>query len=268
MPPNAALNTICIPALQSNYFWLVQPNAADPLAYVFDPGDGKPIMAALKSHRLHPAAILITHHHHDHVNGIAHLREHYPQIPVYGPPNPAIPLLSHPLAAGETLQLNQFTLEVLPLPGHTPDHIGYLHRPDSGPWLVFSGDTLFSAGCGRLLGGTAEDLYHSLQGLAALPEDTLVYASHEYTLDNLNFALAVEPDNLEARAYRDNVQQRRTQGEPSLPTSIGLEQRINPFLRVHLPQIRASVEAQVGKNLGSGVEVFAALRRWKDQFSS
>lgn len=262
------LSVIGVSALQDNYFWLVQPDPQEPQAYILDPGEAGAVLAALAEHRLIPAAILITHHHHDHVDGIVRLKKEFPRLPLYGPDNPAIPLLDHTLAGGESLQLGQLKLDVLALPGHTPDHIGYLSRSNSGPWQLFSGDTLFSAGCGRLLGGTAPDLHRTLQRLAELPDDTLVYASHEYTLSNLRFALAVEPDNEEALAYQARVQQLRSQGQPSLPTRLGTEKRINPFLRAHLPQIRASVERQTGRNLATSLEVFTALRQWKDHFSS
>ncbi len=255
-----------IPALDSNYFWLLQPRPDHSRAYILDPGDEVPVLRALESGGLQLEAIVVTHKHHDHVDGIAPLLAVYPGLPVYGPESPAIPWVNRVLRGGDTLTLPDLTLEVLALPGHTPEHLGYIHRPATGPIKLFCGDTLFGAGCGRLLGGTAADLYASLQSLARLPPDTMVYCSHEYTEANLAFALAVEPGNPDLSSRQDRVKQRRAEGLPSVPLLLAEELATNPFLRCDHPAIRASAERWAGKPLREPVDVFTVLRLWKDRF--
>ena len=248
-------------AFEDNYIWLIRGKSPDRVAIV-DPGDADPVLAALEKQRLKPAAILCTHHHGDHVGGVEDLLKHY-SIPVYGPARERIPTLTHRLKDGDHINLAELGLEfdVLDVPGHTAGHVAYV-----GGGLLFCGDTLFSAGCGRLLGGTAEQMHASLSRLAALPEVTRVYCAHEYTEANLRFALAVEPDNADSRAYRDQARVLRQQNLPTLPSTIGLERRVNPFLRTALPRVRQAAEKQAGQALASEAEVFAVLRRWKDGF--
>ena len=248
-------------AFEDNYIWLVRGQSADQVA-IIDPGDAAPALAALAQQHLTPVAILCTHHHGDHVGGVEELRAHY-RVPVYGPAQERIPSLTHRLRGGERVRLDALGLafDVLDVPGHTAGHIAYY-----GAHLLFCGDTLFSAGCGRLFEGTAEQLHDSLSRLAALPPDTAVYCAHEYTASNLRFALAVEPDNADSRRHQERVRELRARNEPTLPSTIGHERRINPFLRTAEPSVRLAVSAWSGREVVSDTETFALLRRWKDGF--
>jgi hydroxyacylglutathione hydrolase len=249
-----------VPAFEDNYIWLIR-GAGERVAVV-DPGDAVPVLEALARLRLTPIAILCTHHHGDHVGGVEELLTQY-DVPVYGPARERIPAVTHRLQDGDRIPLGALGIEfeVLDVPGHTAGHIAYY-----GHGLLFCGDTLFSAGCGRLFEGSAEQLHGSLSRLAALPPETKVYCAHEYTAANLRFALTVEPDNSHAREYQRQVGERRGRHEPTLPTTIALERRINPFLRVREPGVRHAVAAWAGREPGSDIETFALLRRWKDGF--
>jgi hydroxyacylglutathione hydrolase len=251
-----------VPAFQDNYIWLIRGRSPDQVAIV-DPGDAAPVLAALAARRLTPVAILCTHHHGDHVGGVAELLAHF-SVPVYGPAHERIAGVSHPLDEGARVTLPDLGLDfgVLDIPAHTAGHIAY-----HGGGLLFCGDTLFSAGCGRLFEGSAAQMAQSLAKLAALPDDTAVYCGHEYTAANLRFALTVEPDNRTAHAHLAQVLVWRAADRPSLPSTIGLERRINPFLRTHEPAVRAAAERHAGRALAAPVEVFGVLRAWKDGFS-
>ncbi|OGI40506.1 MAG: hydroxyacylglutathione hydrolase [Candidatus Muproteobacteria bacterium RBG_16_64_10] len=248
-------------AFEDNYIWLVRGQSADRVAIV-DPGDAAPVLDALATQHLTPVAILCTHHHGDHVGGVEELRACY-DVPVYGPAQERIPALTHRVQGGERVRLDALGLEfdVLDVPGHTAGHIAYY-----GASLLFCGDTLFSAGCGRLFEGTAEQLHDSLSRLAALPPDTAVYCGHEYTAANLRFALTVEPDNPDTRRHQERVRELRAHNELTLPSTIGRERRINPFLRSAEPRVRRAVAAWAGREPASDTETFALLRRWKDGF--
>lgn len=256
MPP-----VLHVPAFKDNYIWLIRGDARDHVAIV-DPGDAAPVFAFLEQRRLTPAAILCTHHHGDHVGGVPDLLSRY-DVPVYGPGGEHIPDVTHPLGEGDRVELPALNVEfrVLDIPGHTAGHIAYV-----GGEMLFCGDTLFSAGCGRLFEGTAEQMHASLTKLADLPGATAVYCGHEYTVANLRFALAVEPQNADARGHLTRAEALRTGGEPTLPSTIGLERRINPFLRSAIPTVRQAAESQAGQALDSPTSVFAVLRRWKDDF--
>lgn len=250
-----------VPAFDDNYIWLLTGHAPDRVAVV-DPGDAAPVLAHCERAGLTPAAILCTHHHGDHIGGVEDLLRRYP-VPVFGPARERIPGLTHPVADGERLALDGLglELEVIAVPGHTSGHVAYY-----GDGKLFCGDTLFSAGCGRLFEGSAEQMHASLLRLAALPGDTEVYCAHEYTEANLRFALAVEPDNNDILRYRDEVRARRASGQPTLPSTLDRERHVNPFLRVSVPAVRLAAEKASGQALSSDTEVFAGLRRWKDRF--
>lgn len=255
-----------IPALDTNYFWLLHPDQRNTAAYILDPGAATPVIAALESRQLTLSGIIITHHHHDHIGGIDELVERF-RVPVYGPRSSRIPQVTHFLEDGDCLSLPGLRMDVWAISGHTQEHLAFLHKPGADePYRLFCGDTLFAAGCGRLLDGTAEQLYASLVRLAQLPDDTLVYCSHEYTLANLRFAQAAEPDNTAVAARLNTVKQLRSMGQNTLPTTIGLEKATNPFLRVDAPSIRESAEKFAGRSLETGQAVFTALRQWKDVF--
>jgi hydroxyacylglutathione hydrolase len=261
--PRSDLAVLTVPAFQDNYLWLIHDGVN---AAAVDPGDAGPILEALQNHKLALTAILLTHHHADHIGGVDGLLERYP-VPVFGPRGENIAAVTQRLGEGDRVQVPGLDLEldVLDVPGHTKGHIAYVRR--SGLHWLFCGDTLFAGGCGRLFEGTPEQMVVSLSKLAALPEDTQVYCAHEYTMANLRFAQAVEPGN-EALALRvQNEDAKRKGGLPTVPSSIGLELATNPFLRYQEPEVVASL-AKAGK-LQPGahpVQAFAALREWKNVF--
>jgi hydroxyacylglutathione hydrolase len=262
------MKLIPLPAFQDNYLWLLHDGQR---ALVVDPGDAQPVLAFLRDNGLRLEAILVTHHHPDHVGGVDALRG-ATGAQVWGPARERIPGPFVPLAEGDTALALGLRFEVLDVPGHTAGHIAYYCglRPDrelvDGKPLLFCGDTLFSGGCGRLFEGTPAQMLASLDKLAALPEDTVVCCTHEYTLGNLKFALAVEPSNTELIHYRQQCERLREQGMPTLPTTIGLERRINPFLRTRLPAVAGAARAYNAATADEEVAVFAAIRQWKNEF--
>jgi len=262
--PQRALRVLAVPAFNDNYLWLVHDGVN---AAVIDPGAAEPILAALREHHLTLTAILLTHHHADHIGGVPALLERY-QVPVFGPQSDGIKAVTVPLAQDQCIDVPGLALRlrVLDVPGHTRGHIAYV-RADEAPGWLFCGDTLFGAGCGRLFEGTPEQMAASLAKLAALPAATLVFCAHEYTLANLRFARHVEPGNaaLEQRFEADSAL--RAAGLPTIPSTIGLEQATNPFLRCREPVIRATLEQAGRLGPGAGREAaFAALREWKNSF--
>lgn len=262
--PRNALSVLTVPAFQDNYLWLVHDGVN---AAVVDPGDCKPILAALAAHQLTLTAILLTHHHADHIGGVPQLLAHA-QVPVYGPRNDNISALTQPLGEGDTVEVPglDLTLRVLDVPGHTSGHIAYVRETAGARWL-FCGDTLFAGGCGRIFEGTPAQMAESLAKLAALPDDTAVYCAHEYTLANLRFASAVEPGNGQLRRRVEVESARRAAGQPTVPSNIGLEKATNPFLRCQEAEIVASLVAAHKLAPGAApLATFAALREWKNNF--
>ncbi len=251
-----------VAAFNDNYIWLIQ-SAQNRQALIVDPGDAQPVLAALQHLDLTPAAILITHHHHDHTGGIAPLRRQF-NIPVYGPAAEQISGITDTLSAGDILRLDDFPeASVLDTGGHTPGHISYLMASK-----LFCGDTLFAGGCGRLLGGTADQLFASLQQITKLPDSTEIYCAHEYTLANLQFALAVEPDNTALQQRFSDTQAMRTASQPTVPSTLALEKATNPFLRCHITAVKHAAEVQAGRELNRPLAVFKVLRQWKDNFKT
>lgn len=253
-----------IPAFADNYIWLVRREGWGQVAIV-DPGDAEPVLQYLNSQQLDPVAILVTHHHYDHVGGIAELVERF-RIPVYGPAREAIPHMSHPLREGDEVRLAGLDthFRVMDVAGHTAGHIAYYFPNQGGQGLLFPGDTLFTGGCGRLFEGTPEQMHDALSRIRALPDDTLVYCAHEYTEANLGFARIAEPDNAALAQRQQAVQSARLQGQPTVPAPLGLEKATNPFLRFDEPALVHAAEAFVGHPLRGGAEVFGAVRHWKD----
>ncbi len=262
-----------IKAFTDNYIWAIQCEGSTQVVLV-DPGHAQTCIDYLTAHQLSLSAILITHHHPDHVGGVTELKDYGKkqglEPNIYGPASESIPSIDVPLSETDSLQLTfdiegqsseTLTLSVLDIPGHTSGHIAYVAKG-----FVFCGDTLFSGGCGRLFEGTPEQMHHSLAKLTALPQDTLVYCSHEYTLANLYFALAVEPNNLDLIQYFNKVNHLREANQITLPSSINQELAINPFLRCHEADVKEAAATYAEQSVETEVEVFAAIRRWKDNF--
>lgn len=256
------LNVTPVHAFQDNYIWLIR-SPDDQRAAIIDPGDARPVLRTLDEERITPVAILITHHHLDHVGGVRQLLEHYPRLPVYGPAQERIPGLTQPLKEGDTVTLPDLALkapfQVLEVPGHTAGHIAYY-----GEGALFCGDTLFANGCGRLFEGTPVQMHASLSKIAALPEETLIYCAHEYTLDNIAFAKWVEPDNPDLLQRERDERAKRAQDLPTVPSRLGVERRANPFLRFDIPEVIRAAERFAGRPLAPGAETFGMVRYWKD----
>ncbi|VVE90270.1 hydroxyacylglutathione hydrolase [Pandoraea bronchicola] len=259
------LTVFPVPAFQDNYLWVVD-NGKD--AVVVDPGEAAPVLAYLETRGLTLRAILITHKHADHIGGVDALLQHF-DVPVHGPAREAIACVDHPHNGGETVHIASpaMVLEVIDVPGHTSGHIAYfLGAGAAGAPRLFCGDTLFSCGCGRLFEGTPAQMLASLDALAALPAATLVHCAHEYTLSNLRFALAVDPDNAALAAWHQEATALRAAGRPTLPTTLAQERATNPFLRSDAPAVIAAAQAHAGRTALSREAVFATVRGWKDTF--
>lgn len=252
-------------AFSDNYIWVIRDHCH---AAVVDPGDASPVLDYLRQEKLQLVAILNTHHHNDHVGGNGGLLREF-KVPVYGPKRESIPTVTHPLGeCGKESEegcayLPEFSLSlrVIDIPGHTAGHIAYY-----GSNLLFCGDTLFACGCGRLFEGTAPQMVNSLEKLADLPPETLVYCGHEYTLNNIRFARAVEPGNKALAERERTVEKLRKQNTPTLPSNIAIEKATNPFLRCDEPEVIQNASNYAGKPLTDRVSVFSALRDWKNHF--
>jgi hydroxyacylglutathione hydrolase len=255
------MDLLAIPAFTDNYIWVLHDGGH---ALVVDPGQATPISELLQARNWQLELILLTHHHADHTGGVADLCLNR-TVPVYGPARESLPAATRPLREGDSLQWRQLRLDVLETPGHTAGHLSYVARHDDGRQWLFCGDTLFSAGCGRLFEGSPAQMRTSLDKYAGLPDATWVCAAHEYTLANLAFALAVEPDNADLIQYQAQCQQLRARHRPTLPSTLGLERRINPFLRSREPRVVTAVQLQQAC-AGDDAAVFGALRQWKNDF--
>ena len=249
-----------IPAFSDNYIWLVTTNEG---SIVIDPGDANPVIEYLNKNKdLTLNSILLTHHHYDHSGGIEDLRKRY-DLKVFGPNN-QIKSVDHRVVEGDEILVNGLIFKVIEVPGHTLDHIAFYYDDDDNP-ILFCGDTLFAAGCGRVFEGTFDQMYKSLLKLKKLPENTIVYSGHEYTKANLMFASHVEPLNKNIRDSLSKVQELRSKNIPTLPTSIKEEKLINPFLRCDDEELQMIMRKKFNTDL-SELNIFAALREWKDNF--
>ena len=252
-----------IPAFSDNYIWLVSNGRQ---ALVVDPGQAQPVLQVLKEQQLTLNAILLTHHHDDHVGGVTELVAQT-GAKVWGPAGEVLPICDVALIEGDTFEDTslQLKLSVLDIPGHTAGHIAFFGTFGTTP-VVFCGDTLFAAGCGRVFEGTPAQMEASLAKLAELPAASRVYCAHEYTLSNMRWACVVEPDNIALQTWQERANGQRQLNQPTLPSSIELELACNPFLRVRHPSVVQAASNWAQRELSTPVEVFAALREWKNNF--
>ncbi|MCG8415049.1 MAG: hydroxyacylglutathione hydrolase [Pseudomonadales bacterium] len=252
-----------IPAFTDNYIWAIHHAESNSLTVV-DPGDAEPVLAYLQANDLQLSHILITHHHPDHTGGLAKLADTYHPT-VYGPQPSNIKGITHFLHEGDTIELYGLQFQLLEVPGHTLDHIAY-YCDDTDTPILFCGDTLFAAGCGRIFEGTPEMMFDSLSKLAKLNPKAAVYCTHEYTMANLKFAMAADGENPALQTRVAKEKEKRESDQPTLPSSLALELDTNPFLRCDQSAVVQSVSAQMGISDSDSVSVFAALRSWKDNF--
>lgn len=266
------LSVFPIKAFHDNYIWCIQ-NTTSNDCIIIDPGDEKPVIEYLAANQLTLSAILITHHHYDHVDGItpllayAKLQSNH-VVDVFGPANSKIKQITKPMSQGARTTLLDTEFVVSEVPGHTLDHISYYSAQDSQhstPWL-FCGDTLFSAGCGRLFEGTPAQMLNSLKALVELPMNTEVYCTHEYTLSNLNFAKAVLPNDDQIRQYISSCRSKRDANQPTLPSTIDTELKINPFVLCARADVQNSIADHTQSAIKNELDTFTKLRAWKDSF--
>jgi hydroxyacylglutathione hydrolase len=253
-----------IPFARDNYLWMLDDGRG---AILVDPGEAEPALRALARRGLEPAAILLTHHHADHTGGVAAIAAHFAAartaIAVYGPARENIAGVTRPVRDGDVVRIAspELDFQVLDVAAHTRGHVAYL-----GADMLFCGDALFSAGCGRIFEGSPADLDRALARLARLPPSTQVYCAHEYTLANLAFARAAEPENAERDRYAAWCETRRAHNEPTLPSTIAIERAVNPFLRCGEKSVQDAVGTHFRARPSDALACLAALRAWKDTF--
>ncbi|MDX1901760.1 MAG: hydroxyacylglutathione hydrolase [Gammaproteobacteria bacterium] len=259
---NPTTDIFPVRALRDNYIWMIC-NSDYQIAWAVDPGESGPVLQFLKEKRLTLAGILITHHHPDHTGGIQDLLKIYPNIQIVGSKDSRISHVTQKLSEGEKIVSEFFNFEVIEIPGHTLDHIAFY-----GHGVLFCGDTLFSAGCGRVFEGTIEMMYSTLNKIASLDEAVQIYCGHEYTLHNLKFAQMVEGNNLNITNKIASINEALKASALicTLPSTLREEKLFNPFLRCDIPAVVASAEQHCGKKLNQAVDVFGVLRQWKNHF--
>lgn len=256
----------CLPARVDNYIWVLQDDRGHAL--VVDPGEAAPVLEAANEGEFAPAAVLLTHHHADHVAGTSVLLQRWPGLPVYGPADERLAFPLQAPADGESFEVAGFRIRTLHVPGHTRSHVAFLVDAAADAPVLFCGDTLFSLGCGRLFEGDAGQMHGSLGKLAALPPGTRICCGHEYTLANAAFAAVVEPENAALQRRTKEARTMRDARRPTLPSTLAEELACNPFLRCDEPAVVAAATRRLGRRPGSSVETFATLRSWKDGFAA
>ena len=230
-------------------------------AIIIDPGEASPVFEFLVQRKLTISAILITHKHHDHTGGISTLLNAFPNASVFANSVEFVGCITQTVSDNDVITINKHSFKVIAIPGHTLEHVAYYCKP-----FLFCGDTLFANGCGRIFEGTAEQMLLSLKKLMVLPDDTLIYCGHEYTLSNIKFALHVEPNNTDLQKRFEDAKRLRSQNQPTVPSTLQLEKATNPFLRCNESSVIEAVSHHAGKKLNSEVDVFAKLRQWKNTF--
>ncbi len=255
------LEIIPLPALKDNYIWLLKNTISRHVAIV-DPSEAEPVLNVIKSEGLIPIAIMITHHHWDHVGGISGITEQF-DIPVYTPKTESVVGSTNPVGEGDVVALTELSLnlKILDVPGHTSGAVAYYTDA-----MVFSGDTLFTAGCGRMFEGTPPQMHASLSKFKTLPDSTLLYCGHEYTVANLKFAAKVEPNNVAIQRRLQLAEETRKSNHPTVPATLAEEKETNPFLRCEERDVISAASHFSAKKLNETADVFAAVRQWKDHF--
>ncbi|QUX91428.1 hydroxyacylglutathione hydrolase [Marinomonas sp. A3A] len=252
-----------LPAFQDNYIWIIQDKDSSDI-WVVDPGKADVVLNYCHEQKKTLAGILITHHHKDHTGGVAELKQ-YSNCPVYGPEH-LTDLVTHPVDENDLIQVLSLSFKAITTPGHTLDHLCYFSAQE--PPILFSGDTLFKGGCGRIMEGTPEQMLAAMMKISDLPDDTLIYGTHEYTLANYRFALSVEPANQDLIESNNASQKLRAVEKPTLPTTLSLEKKTNPFLRSHIDALKVQAAQQLNEiPAANSVAAFSQVRRAKDSFS-
>lgn len=251
------MELIQIPALNDNYIWILSDDHQQCI--IVDPSESEPVLEILAQKKLIPIAILLTHHHDDHTGGVKGILNEFKHLTVFGPQETKVKGATDLVSHGDNIKIGDFNFQIFALPGHTLGHIGFYQPP-----YLFCGDTLFSAGCGRIFEGTPEQMYQSLQHIAALPDDTLICCAHEYTQSNLKFAHHIWPENSQISQYQEEVDVKRSKNEPTVPTTLKIERKINLFLQCDNAELQKKIN--INQTNPSLRAVFTVLRQLKDQY--
>lgn len=251
------MELIRVPALNDNYIWVLADNQKQCI--IVDPAEAEPVLEIITQKHLTPVAILLTHHHNDHTGGVEEILNKFTTLPVFGSKETANKGTTELVEDGDNIIINQFNFHIISLPGHTLEHIAFYQAP-----YLFCGDTLFSAGCGRIFEGTPNQMYQSIQKIAALPDDTQICCAHEYTLSNLKFAHHIWPENEAITQYLQKITQMRDKHQPTVPTTLKTERKINIFLQCDNQQLQKKLQVNIQNPPLRAI--FTLLRQLKDQY--